>query len=99
MDEDQNLERRNVERAIFRNLRIANIKITKDELFKNFAFELNFLFFRNWTPKIFNNFSNCEILIFEMVEFFFIFQIVQFYKTVIYSKLVNYYKLIFREIG
>ena len=28
----QNLERRNVERPIFRNVKITNIKITKDEL-------------------------------------------------------------------
>ena len=38
----QNLERRNVERPIFRNFEIANIKIKKDELFNNFIFELFF---------------------------------------------------------
>ena len=43
----QNLERRNVERPIFRNLKIANIKITKDKLCDNFIFEFNFTFFRN----------------------------------------------------
>ena len=43
----QNLERRNVERPIFRNFKIANIKITKDELFDHFIFEFNFSFFRN----------------------------------------------------
>ena len=43
----QNLERRNVERPIFRNLKIANIKITRNELFDNFIFEFNFSFFRN----------------------------------------------------
>ena len=32
----QNLERRNVERPIFRNFKIATIKITKDELFDSF---------------------------------------------------------------
>ena len=37
------------------------------------------------TPKIFNNFSSCEVLI------FFIFRIVTFYKIVNYSKLVDYY--------
>ena len=42
----QNLERRNVKRPIFWNFKIANIKITKDELFDNFIFEFNFLFFR-----------------------------------------------------
>ena len=35
----QNLERRNVERPVFRNFGIANIKIKKDELFDNFIFE------------------------------------------------------------
>ena len=40
---DQNLERRNVERSIFRNFKIANIKVTKDELFDNFM--IDFLFF------------------------------------------------------
>ena len=42
MGEGQNLERRNVERPTFRNLKIANIKITKDELFDNFISEFNF---------------------------------------------------------
>ena len=44
----QNLERRNVEWPKFQNLKIANIKITKDELFDSFIFECNFLFFRNY---------------------------------------------------
>ena len=35
----QNLERRNVEQPIFRNFKIANIKITKDESFHGFIFE------------------------------------------------------------
>ena len=43
----QNLERRNVERPIFRNFKIANIKITKDELFDHFISKYNFSFFRN----------------------------------------------------
>ena len=43
----QNLERRNLERLIFRNFNIANIKVTKDELFDNLIFEFNFVFFRN----------------------------------------------------
>ena len=38
----QNLKRRNVERPIFRNSKIANIEKTKDELFDNFIFEFNF---------------------------------------------------------
>ena len=41
------LKFRNVERPIFRNFKIANIKITKDELFDNFIFRFNFSFFRN----------------------------------------------------
>ena len=48
------LELRYVERPIFRNFKIANIKITKNELFDSFIFEFNF--------------SNCETLIFQMVE-------------------------------
>ena len=43
----QNLEWRNVERPIFRNSKVSNIKITKNELFDSFIFEFNFLFFRN----------------------------------------------------
>ena len=42
----QNLERRNVERPIFRNFKIVNIKLTKDELFDNFIFEFDFSFFK-----------------------------------------------------
>ena len=41
------LKFRNVERPIFRNFKIANIKITKDEFFDIFTLEFNFLFFRN----------------------------------------------------
>ena len=51
----QNLERRNVERPIFRNFKIVNTKITKDlsieklidELFDSFIFKFNFSFFIN----------------------------------------------------
>ena len=32
----QNFERRNVERLKFRNFKVANIKITKDEFFDSF---------------------------------------------------------------
>ena len=38
----QNSERRNVERPIFRNFKITNIKITKDDLLDSFIFELIF---------------------------------------------------------
>ena len=41
----QNLEQQNVERPIFQNLKIADIKITKDELIDSFIFEFFFLFF------------------------------------------------------
>ena len=44
----QNLERRNLERPIFRNFKIANIKITTDELFGIFIFESIFPFFRQY---------------------------------------------------
>ena len=39
MGEGQNLERRDVERPIFRNFKIANIKMTKLELFDGFIVE------------------------------------------------------------
>ena len=40
--EGQNLERRNVERSVFRNFKIANIKMRKDELFDNSIVEFFF---------------------------------------------------------
>ena len=40
----QNLERRNVERPVFRDFEIANIKMKKNELFDNFIFELFTIF-------------------------------------------------------
>ena len=42
----QNLERLNVERSICRNVKISNIKMTKDELFDSFIIEF-ILFFIN----------------------------------------------------
>ena len=42
--EGQNFEQRNIERTIFRNFKIANIKITKDELFDSFIIEFIYLF-------------------------------------------------------
>ena len=44
----QNLERRNVERLIYRNFKITNIKITKDELFDSFIFDFIFSLFINY---------------------------------------------------
>ena len=43
----ENAERRNIERPLFRNFKIANIRIMKDELFDSFVFDF-FLFFRNY---------------------------------------------------
>ena len=40
----QNLERRNVERPIYRNFKIANIQIMKNELLDSFIFEWIFNF-------------------------------------------------------
>ena len=65
----QNFERQNVERLTFRNFKIANIKITKDELFDGFIIEFIFSCFEIiWILKIFNNSLNCIILIFQMVK-------------------------------
>ena len=41
-DGGQNLERRNVERSIFRNFKIANTKMRKDEFFDSLIIELIF---------------------------------------------------------
>ena len=41
----QNLLRRNVERSIFQNFKIVNIKMTKDELFDSFIAEFIFFIF------------------------------------------------------
>ena len=42
------LSKRNVERPIFRNFEIANIKITNDELIDSFIFEFIFSFLKNY---------------------------------------------------
>ena len=63
----QNLERRNVERPIFRNFKITNIEIKKDELFDIFIFEFVVCIIHKLFAQ-FNNFSNCKILIFLMVK-------------------------------
>ena len=57
------LERRNVQRLTFRNFKIANIKITKDELYDSFIIE--FVFFIFWT-------------LFEYSKYLIIFQIVKY---------------------
>ena len=55
----QNLERRNVERPIFQNFKIKNIKITKDQLFDSFIFEFIFSLFINYLRNL---------IIFQMVK-------------------------------
>ena len=66
----QNLIGRNVERPVFRNFEITNIKMKKDEWFDHFIFELFFIFLETiWTPKIFNNFWYCRIFIVQMLKF------------------------------
>ena len=58
----QNFEQRNVERLKFRNFKVANIKMTKDQFFDSFI--IVFFHFLDIIRilKIFNNFSNCKIL-------------------------------------
>ena len=48
----QNLERRNVKRPIFRNFKITNIKITKDDLLDSFIFEFIFSLFINYLHNL-----------------------------------------------
>ena len=61
----QNLERRNVEGSIFRNSKIANIKITKDELNDNFIFEFFFFILK----KLFQHLKYS--IIFQIVKYLF----------------------------
>ena len=57
----QHMERPNVERPIFLNPVISNIKIMKDEWFDFFIFGLIFLFFKIiWTLKIYDNLPNLK---------------------------------------
>ena len=56
----QNLERRNVERPIFRNFEITNINITKDELFDSFIFEFIFSLFIHYLHNL---------IIFQIVKY------------------------------
>ena len=56
----QNLEWSNVERPIFQNVKITNIKIAEDELFDYFIYEFIFYYYYFliiWTLKIFDSFS------------------------------------------
>ena len=61
----QNLQWSNVERSIFRNSKITNIKIAKDELFDYFIYEFIFYYFSFKLlehPKYLIIFSNCKIV-------------------------------------
>ena len=60
----------NLERPIFRNFKITNINIMKDEIFDGFIFEfISFNF--NKLLQQFDNFLNFTILIFQMVTLYF----------------------------
>ena len=48
----QNLERQNAKRPIFRNCKITNIKITKDELFDSFIFKFIVSLFINYLHNL-----------------------------------------------
>ena len=61
----QNLEQLNVERSIFWNFKIANIKITEDVLFHGFIFEFMFFFFYKLAGGRNIEQSNIERLIFQ----------------------------------
>ena len=54
----------NLERLKFRNFKVANIKIKKDEFFDSFLIVFFHFLDIIWILKIFINFSNCKILIF-----------------------------------
>ena len=74
----QNLELSNVERPIFRNLKITNIKIAKDELFDYFIYELIFYYyFLNYlnTQRIWQFFYIMKFSKLLYFENFIIFQI------------------------
>ena len=61
----QNFEQRNLKRPIFRKFKIANIKITKDELFYSFVFEFIFFIFKK-------NFEHLKyLIIFQLVTYWF----------------------------
>ena len=51
-DGGENLERRNAERLIFQNFKITNIKITRDQLFDSFIFELIFSLVINYLHNL-----------------------------------------------
>ena len=85
----QNLERRNVERPIFWSFKIANIKITKDEIFDNFIFEFNFSFFRNhlnfFHENFFRKFFFMKFLLWKIFSNKFFYE--NFYRTIFFMKI------------
>ena len=81
------MERRNVERSIVRNFKIANIKITKDELFVSFIVKFVLFFYKLFKqPKNLMILSNCKILIFRMVKF----KKKTFSKLLIFENYINF---------
>ena len=58
----KNLERRNLERSIFRNFEILNINITKDVLFDSFIIE--YIFF-----ILYKLFEQKYLIIFQIVKY------------------------------
>ena len=70
----QNLERSNVERPIFRNFKITNIEIAKDELFGYFIYE--FIYYYNFFKLL--ELSK-YLIIFPNHKFFLILAILKFW--------------------
>ena len=60
----------NLERSIIRNFKIANVKMTKDELFHSFIIEFIFVIsYQLFEPKYLIMSSNCKALILQMTKF------------------------------
>ena len=78
--------RLNVELLIFRNSKIANIEVRKDELFESFIFEFILLFF----SKLFEH--SKYLIIFQIWQFlkFVFFLIEKFQNFYHFPKLINY---------
>ena len=102
MSRGRNLEWKNLERPIFRNFKISNIKITKDELFDFYcrSYFFNFLICTNYS-NTWNVFLKLEIfgilIVFQIVKLsnLLILEIVKFsyfpnWKFLEYSKLEIY---------
>ena len=72
----QNLERRNVERSVFQNFEITNIKMKKDKLFHHFISEL-FSYFLETILQLLRTYFYFQKL-FEYPKYFIIFDIVKY---------------------